>query len=81
MPLSLTTGFASQIRNIGRMNNSGWEADVNFKIVNKEDLHFSMGGNFSTNDNEVLEMAKDGNGETITITGTCLLYTSPSPRD
>jgi TonB-linked SusC/RagA family outer membrane protein len=70
VPLSLTTGFVSQVRNIGRMENKGWEVEANFRIIDKEDFHFSMGGNLSTNANEVLEMATDGNGETITITST-----------
>lgn len=70
VPLSLTTGFTSQVRNIGRMENKGWEFEANFEIIRKEEMSFSIGGNLATNANEVLELAKDGNGEEINITSS-----------
>jgi len=70
VPLSLTTGFSSQTANVGRMENKGYEFDDNFRIIQKEDMNLSIGGNYSNNINEVLELAKDGNGETITITSS-----------
>ena len=70
VPLSLTTGFTDQTRNIGKMENKGFEFDVNVKIIQKDDFNVSVGGNFASNANEVLELAKDGNGETITITSS-----------
>ncbi len=69
VPLSLTTGFTSQTRNIGRMENKGLEAELNFDIIKTEDFNLSLGGNVATNDNEVLELAKDANGEEINISG------------
>ncbi|RIV70464.1 SusC/RagA family TonB-linked outer membrane protein [Flagellimonas aequoris] len=67
VPLSLTTGFSSQTRNIGRMENKGFEVEVNFDIIRSEDFNLSIGGNVATNENEVLELAKDLNGEEINI--------------
>ncbi|WP_047247538.1 SusC/RagA family TonB-linked outer membrane protein [Maribacter thermophilus] len=67
VPLSLTTGFSEQTRNIGRMENKGFEAEINFDIVRSEDFNLSLGGNIATNENEVLELAKDLNGEEINI--------------
>lgn len=68
VPLSLTTGFEDQTRNIGRMENKGIEAEINFKIVRSENLNISLGGNMATTNNEVLELAEDTQGEEINIT-------------
>lgn len=68
VPLSLTTGFSTQTRNIGRMENKGIEVEANFDIIRSEDFNLSLGGNFASNQNEVLELAKDGNGDEINIT-------------
>ena len=69
VPLSLTTGFTSQTRNIGRMENKGIEVEFNGDIVRSEDFNVSVGGNFATTQNEVLELAVDGNGQVINISG------------
>ena len=68
VPLSRTTGFSSQNTNVGSMENSGIELELNFDIVRSEDFNLSLGGYFSTNDNEVTKLALDGEGEPITIT-------------
>ncbi len=68
--LSLTTGFGSQTRNIGRMENKGIEVELNVDIIRSNDMNFSIGGNMSTNNNKVLELAKDLNGDEINISGT-----------
>ena len=70
VPLSLTTSFTSQTRNIGSMENKGFELEMNFRIIESEDLNFSIGGNMATTENEVTELAKDGNGNEINITTT-----------
>jgi len=70
VPLSRTTGFTSQNRNIGRMQNSGVEVELSFDAVRSEDFNLSIGGNLATNKNEVLEMATDLNGNAINITTT-----------
>ena len=68
VPLSRTTGFNSQTQNIGRMENKGIEIELTANLVEQEKFNFSLGGTISTNKNEVLELAKDGNGEEINIT-------------
>lgn len=68
VPLSRTTGFTSQIQNIGELNNKGFEVDVNFNIVNTEDLSFSLGGNISKVKNEITKLPTDPNGVESTIT-------------
>ncbi|CAM1356634.1 SusC/RagA family TonB-linked outer membrane protein [Tenacibaculum ascidiaceicola] len=77
VPLSITTGIVDangdvvQTRNIGKMENSGLEFELNYEIIRSDNFNFSIGGNLATVDNEVLEMAVDGNGEEINIvTGT-----------
>ena len=70
VPLSLTTGFTQQTRNIGRMQNTGFEMDINIDIIRKKDLNLSVGANVGTNANEVLELSKDINGEEVNITST-----------
>jgi TonB-linked SusC/RagA family outer membrane protein len=67
VPLSLTTGFTDQTRNIGRMENKGFEVELEFRIIKTDDFNLTIGGNLATNDNEVLELAKDLNGEEINI--------------
>ncbi|TXE10354.1 TonB-dependent receptor [Gelidibacter salicanalis] len=68
VPLSLTTGFVEQTKNIGRMSNKGFELELSYAIVRSDDFNLSLGGNLATNKNEVLELAKDAAGEDITIT-------------
>ena len=67
VPLSLTSGFENQTRNIGSLENEGIEFEANFNIVQRNDFNISFGGNIASNQNQVTELAKDGNGEYITI--------------
>lgn len=69
VPLSRTTGFASQTRNVGTMRNTGFEAELEYAVVRGDDFNFSIGGNFATNENEVITMPTDASGEKITISG------------
>ena len=70
VPLSLTTGFDEQTRNIGKMTNKGIEVEFNVDIIRSKDFNLSLGGNIATNKNEITELAKDLNGEEINITTT-----------
>ncbi|UWX54363.1 TonB-dependent receptor [Maribacter litopenaei] len=70
VPLSQTTGFSSQYQNIGELTNKGVEVDLNFNIVDTEDVQFSLGGNFATVENEVTELPLDPNGVERTVTTT-----------
>jgi TonB-linked SusC/RagA family outer membrane protein len=76
---SIDDGFESQIRNIGKMENKGFELELNFDIVRSEDFNLSLGGNMATNKNKVLELAKDLNGEEIKITTTTRQVASGHP--
>ncbi|WP_375325511.1 SusC/RagA family TonB-linked outer membrane protein [Flagellimonas sp. GZD32] len=68
VPLSETTGFASQVQNIGELTNKGFEIDLNFNIVSTDDVSLSIGGNISTVENEITALPTDPNGEERTIT-------------
>jgi len=70
VPLSQTTGFGSQVQNIGELTNKGLEFDFNVHIVRSDDLNFSLGGNLSTVENEVTKLPLDPNGIERTITTT-----------
>ncbi|MGY5851793.1 SusC/RagA family TonB-linked outer membrane protein [Salegentibacter sp. F14] len=67
VPLSLTSGFDTQRRNIGRMENSGFEAELDLAIVRSNDFNLSIGGNVATVENEILELATDANGIEIPV--------------
>ncbi|WP_421918702.1 SusC/RagA family TonB-linked outer membrane protein [Marinifilum sp.] len=67
-PLPPSTSFESRQANIGRMENKGWEFEFKVDVVRSNDFNVFVGGNVATNDNEVLELAKDPNGEYRLIT-------------
>ena len=62
VPLSLTSGFDSQVQNVGAVSNKGIEVDLKFNLIKKEDFNLSLGGNIGTVNNEVLKLATDPNG-------------------
>ena len=68
VPLSLTTGFATQTQNIGALTNKGIEFEIDYRIINTEDFNLSLGGNISTVKNEITKLPLDPNGEERTIT-------------
>jgi TonB-linked SusC/RagA family outer membrane protein len=68
VPLTRTSGHSSIIQNIGSMVNKGFEAVVDFNIIQKQDFNLSVGINFATVNNEVTQLALDGDGNEITIT-------------
>ena len=70
--LSRTTGFASQVVNIGSVRNSGIEVGLSADVVKSNDLRVTLNGNISYNKNEVLELAgRDtiGAGFLVTMKG------------
>lgn len=69
VPLSRTTGFNNQTRNVGTMENSGFEAELEWNIVRSDDFNLTIGGNIGTNENEVTQMPLNAAGEKITISG------------
>jgi len=67
VPLSATTGHTSITQNVGAMINKGVEFIVNVDIVRSTDLNVSANFNIGTVNNEVTELALDGNGQEINI--------------
>ena len=56
VPVPMSSGFTSELRNIGEVNNKGFEATLT--IQNKKgEFGWSISGNFATNRNEVVSLA------------------------
>ncbi|MFO8236188.1 MAG: SusC/RagA family TonB-linked outer membrane protein [Bacteroidales bacterium] len=68
VPMTRTTGFSSYMANVGAMVNKGFEVELDWQIASSEDFNAKIGGHFSTNDNEVTELAKDPAGDPMVIT-------------
>lgn len=67
VPLSRTSGHASQTQNIGELVNSGIELELNVDVIRTRDFSWNIGGNLATLKNEITKLAKDGNGDDIEI--------------
>lgn len=68
VPLTRTSGFSSVPRNLGIVENKGLEAMLDVAIVRKSDFNWNVSFNIATVKNEVLELAKDAQGNDINIT-------------
>jgi TonB-linked SusC/RagA family outer membrane protein len=68
VPVSLTQGSTSQLMNVGSVLNKGIEVDLNVDVIRGENFNWSISGNYSDNDNEVIKLAKDPSGKDIEIT-------------
>ncbi|KQR95503.1 SusC/RagA family TonB-linked outer membrane protein [Chryseobacterium sp. Leaf180] len=55
-PLSLAQGLSAYDKNIGTLVNKGFEFAVNGDIIRNNDLIWSLGGNFSTLNNEITKL-------------------------
>ncbi|MFZ3563124.1 SusC/RagA family TonB-linked outer membrane protein [Tenacibaculum finnmarkense] len=53
------SGFRKMLANVGNISNKGFEVSVNAKIINKEDLRWTVGGNISYNKNEVTKVGSE----------------------
>ena len=75
VPLSRTTGFSSLRRNVGEAQNRGLEFELSGTILKLDEYDFlwTMKGNFTILENEVLKLGKNINGDNIEITGTNLV--------
>lgn len=67
VPLTRTSGFSNYYSNVGAMVNKGIEFELDWQIVMSEDFNARIGGHFSTNENEVTELAKDAAGDPMVI--------------
>ena len=54
--LSYTSGFGTQVANVGSIKNTGYELALEGKIVDGRDFKYSLGFSISANKNEVLEL-------------------------
>ncbi len=51
-------GFTSNQVNAGKMGNKGVEIELNYDIIRNRDLTWSVGGNFTYNKNEILDLGQ-----------------------
>lgn len=66
LPVPTSTGFTTKPVNIGSMENVGWEALLNFNIIRKENLRWSLGLNASQFKNEITSLPDEFKEEGIT---------------
>jgi TonB-linked SusC/RagA family outer membrane protein len=65
VPLSPTTGFASQSRNLGEMTNKGIEVELSYNLIQTEDFNWNIAANYATVENEVTKLAIGADGAPI----------------
>lgn len=59
IPVSGTTGFKNQLQNYGEMKNSGWELELSYTPVSKENFSWDTKLNLSMLSNEVTKLKGD----------------------
>ncbi len=65
VPVSRTTGYSSRLLNAGTMKNSGFELMISGTPIQNEDFRWDIGINLTKQKNEVVELLKDEDGNTI----------------
>lgn len=70
VPLSSTTGFTSQRRNVGSLRNSGVELTINGIPVQTKDFTWNVNFNFAHNKNEILTLPSPQIGTFLIREGT-----------
>lgn len=55
-PIPATSGYTSQFRNVGKLENKGVELVLNYQVVKTSDLSISVGGNFAANRNKITKL-------------------------
>lgn len=68
VPITRTSGFASVLMNTGTLENKGIEIELSARVIDKENLKWTLYGNIGTVKNEITEMPVDASGEKMTIT-------------
>lgn len=56
VPEQPVTGQGLQFRNVGRLENSGWELQWNVRVLDLDELRWALNGTFQTKDNVVADM-------------------------
>lgn len=59
VPMSYTSGFAYVTKNVGEMENQGFEAMVNANLIRTKDFSWSVNATFTYNKNKILRLATD----------------------
>ncbi len=57
--VSRTSGFATLRRNIGSLSNTGWEALVNYDILQGGDFEWSISANIAHNKSKILDLGDE----------------------
>lgn len=57
-PVPTTSGYTTQIQNVGSTSNNGFEAQLNTTIINTKNFNWSASFNISFNQNKVLSLGK-----------------------
>lgn len=70
-PVNATSGFTTQFKNVGELENKGLELVLNYTIVKTSDLSISVGGNYAANKNKILKL--NGDQDQIGPTGSRFL--------
>ena len=65
VPVSATTGYTSKLLNAGKMKNSGLEIQIQGTPIQTEDFRWDVGLNLTSQNNEVVELLKDEEGNTV----------------
>ena len=66
-PIATSSGFTTQLNNIGSIENNGFEFSLLLRPLNRRNFRWQLGMNFNKNNNKVT--AFDGNTEIITLGG------------
>ncbi|RVT71995.1 SusC/RagA family TonB-linked outer membrane protein [Flavobacterium sufflavum] len=53
------SGGGTFLKNVGKVNNRGFEMAVDFDAIQSENFKWSLGGNFSTNQNKVMSLGDE----------------------
>ncbi|SHM78167.1 SusC/RagA family TonB-linked outer membrane protein [Polaribacter sp. KT 15] len=65
VPSSAATGYTSRLLNAGTMRNSGLELQISGTPIKTEDFSWDLGINLTSQNNEVVELLKDEDGNTV----------------
>jgi outer membrane receptor protein involved in Fe transport len=78
--LAPSTGFATQLTNVGEMQNKGIEALVNVTAISTKNFKWDVTGNFTRIRNKVISISPGITQSTLSGTGTFLAGTSGSSQ-
>lgn len=77
--LTASTGFDEIITNDGKMQNSGWEATINYRVINNDKLKWDIGFNIGQYKNKIKSVP--GGSFTTNYAGATILTQEGSPAN